>query len=90
MEFIFSCSPRYLTTERSSLLCNYLSIKTESTLITFKKGTRCHSLMALNRVSDANRSPYCYFSRVGIRFFSVLEIPVKHASLYDKYRFQSY
>ena len=50
--------------------------------------------MALNRASDlpaADRlsqtqfvKNYCSFSCVVIRFFSVVEIPVKHSSLYNK------
>ena len=59
----------------------------------FKKGTRCYSFMVLNRLSDVPAADwlfqtqvknYCYFSRVVIQFFSEVEIPIKHSSLYDK------
>ena len=33
---------------------------------------------------------YCHFSRVVIQFFSVLEIPVKHSSFYDKCMYLNY
>ena len=59
----------------------------------FKKRTRCHSFMALNRASDVpvadwlsqtHVKNYRNFSRVVIRFFSVVEIPIKHSSLYNQ------
>ena len=40
----------------------------------FKNETRCNSFMALNKRN---------FSRVEIRFFSLVEIPIKHSS-YNK------
>ena len=49
--------------------------------------------MALNRVSDAPAADwlsqthvknYRNFSRVVIRFFLVVKIPIKHSSLYNK------
>ena len=52
-----------------------------------KKRTCCHSFMALNRASDVQQL-IGYLKHMGaimvIRFFSVVEIPVKHSSLYNK------
>ena len=59
----------------------------------FKKRTLCYSLTALNRASDVSAADwlshtqvknYRNFSRVLIRFFSVVEILVKHCGLYNK------
>ena len=59
----------------------------------FKKRTHCHSFMALNRVSNVSAADwlsqthvknYRNFSRVVPRFFSVVEIPTKHSSLYNQ------
>ena len=59
----------------------------------FKKRTRSHSFMALNRASDVrathwlsqtNEKNYRNFSREVIRFSSVVEIPIKHFSLYSR------
>ena len=52
----------------------------------------CRSFMALTRASDTSvadglyQTPVknCNFSRVVIRFFLVVKIPIKHSSLYDK------
>ena len=59
----------------------------------FKKRTRCHSFMAVNRTSDMSPADwlsqtdvkkYRNFSPAVIRFFSVVEVPIKHSSLYNK------
>ena len=56
----------------------------------------CHSFMALNRASyvpaadwlSQTKEKNCRnFSRVVIRFFPVVEIPIKHSSLYNNYHF---
>ena len=59
----------------------------------FKKRTRCLSFMALNRASATNWLPsqthvknYRNFSRVMIRFFSAVKIPINHSSLNSKTR----
>ena len=58
-----------------------------------KKRTRCLSVMALNRASEVSAADwisqihvksYRNLSRVVILFFSVVEIPIKHSSLYNK------
>ena len=62
----------------------------------FKKQTRCHSFMALNRASDVSAADwrsqshvknYRNLSRAEIRFFLVVEIPIKHSCLYNKFSF---
>ena len=59
----------------------------------FKERACCHSFMALKRASDKSAADwpsqthvkkYCNFSQVVIWFFSVVEIPIKHSSLYNK------
>ena len=59
----------------------------------FKKRTRCYSFMALNRASDVPAADwlsqtqvknYSNFSCVVILLSSVVEIPIKHSSLYNK------
>ena len=59
----------------------------------FKKRMRCHSFMALKRANGVPAADWLSqthvkncnnFSRVVIRFFSLVEIPVKHSSLYNK------
>ena len=59
----------------------------------FKKTTPCHSFMVLNRASDVPAADWLSqtlvknnrnFSSVVIRFFSEVEIPIKHTSLYNK------
>ena len=61
----------------------------------FKKRTRCHSFMALNRASNMSAADWLFqthaknyrnFSRVVIRLFSEVKIPIKHSSLYNKYQ----
>ena len=60
----------------------------------FKERTRCHSFMALNRASDVSAADWLFqthvkicrnFPRAVIRFFSVVEIPIKHPSLYKNH-----
>ena len=62
----------------------------------FKKRTRCHSFMVLNRVSlisGANWLSQTHvkkdrnFSLLLIQFLSLLEILIKHSSLYSKVQF---
>ena len=57
----------------------------------FTKRTRCHSWRQIERVTcqqligDLKHvKNYRNFSHVKIRFFSVVEIPIKHSSLYKK------
>ena len=51
-----------------------------------EKRSRCHPFMALNRAADwrsqVHVKNYRNCSRVKIRFFSVVEIPIKHSSLH--------
>ena len=65
----------------------------------FKKRTLYHSFMALNRASGKSEADwpsqthdknYHNFSHVVIGFFSVLEILVKHSSLYNKTHFKNF
>ena len=66
----------------------------------FKKRTRCHSFMVLNRANDVSAADWQSqthvkyhrnFSCEEMRFsFSVEEIPVKHTNLYNKTFFSSY
>ena len=58
-----------------------------------KVRTRRHSFMALNRATDVSAADWLFqthvkiyrnFSRAVIRFSSVVEIPIKHPSLYKK------
>ena len=48
----------------------------------FKKRTRCHPFMVLNRASDNVSSSLAFFFHVW--FFFVVEILGKHSSLYNK------
>jgi len=55
----------------------------------FKKRTRCHSFIALNRASNVpaaqTHMKNYHFSRVVIQLFSLVEIPIRHSSLYNKW-----
>ena len=74
------------------LLYKQLTNKKKPTLLTFENRTLCRSFMALNRASDVSAADwrsqtkvknYRNFSRVEIRFFSVVDIPIKQSSLYN-------
>ena len=69
---------------------NILLIKRSRLSSRFKKKTRRHSFMALNRVSDVPAADWLSQTRdsVVIRFLSVVEIPKKHSSLYNKILFK--
>ena len=63
-----------------------------------KKSTRCHSFMALRTASDMSEADWLpqahvrndrKFSRVVVRFSSVVQIPIKHSSLPDNWFYQS-
>ena len=59
----------------------------------FKKSTSCQSFMALNKVSDVSAADWLSqahvqkISYVMIRYFSVVEIPLKHSSLNNKIKY---
>ena len=72
---------------------NILLIWRSRPISRFKRRRRCHSFMALNGTSDVLAADwtsqtqvknYRNFSCVVIRLFSVVEIPIKHFSLYNK------
>ena len=59
----------------------------------FKKSARWHSFMALNKASDvsaADRLSQAHVQKISyvvMRYFSVVEIPLKHFSLYNKMKY---
>ena len=52
--------------------------------VSFMVPNRASDVPAAVRLSQTHVKNYRYFSRVVIRFFSVVEIPIKHPSLYNK------
>ena len=73
---------------------NNLLTRISQPSLTFKKRTRNHTFMALNRASDMSAADwlsqrhvtnYCNFSCVVIWFFSEVGIPIRHSSLYNKW-----
>ena len=61
---------------------NILLIKKADLTHVLKQRTHCQSVMALARVTDMSAANW--LSRVVIRFFSGVGIPIKHSSLYNK------
>ena len=77
---------------------NILLTRTSRLNARFKQKPRCHPFIALNSVSDMSAADwlsrthvknYRKFSRVVIRFFSLVEIPIKRSSLYNEIHFQN-
>ena len=71
----------------------YINIIWTSINSHFKERTRFYSLMVLNRAGDVPAADWLSqtqvknsrdLSRVVIRFFSVVEIPIKQSSFYNK------
>ena len=73
MEFPFECSTRYLTTARSEHLTDFIHVSK-------RERAAIHSWRYVERVT-------CQPLIVEIRLFSVVEIPIKHSSLYNKIYF---
>ena len=96
MKFLFSCFSSISHEWAQLYNINILPTRRSRLNSRFKKRTRCYSFTALNRASDVLAADwlsqthvknYRNFSRVVIRFFSVVEIPIKHSSLYNKVSF---
>ena len=89
----------FISASNYGLFCyvNILLTRRANLIHVLKKRTRCHSFVAQNRASDVTTADwlsqthvksYCNFSRMVVRFFSVVEIPIRHSSLHDKYIYQ--